>query len=113
MILCLILTSIYVLQDLPSVIRRVSKFLNRSLNSEQMKQLCDHLSFDSMKNNRAVTMESETRLFDNSHLVGKVEPFIRKGQVGSWKNEFTPEMAEKIDKWTADKLKGTGYTLPV
>lgn len=100
-------------KDLPAVVKRVAKFLNRSINSEQLKQLCNHLSFDSMKNNPAVTLESETALFDNSHLEENVQPFIRKGQVGGWKSEFTPELAEKIDKWTAEKLKGTDYVASI
>ncbi|KAJ9573813.1 hypothetical protein L9F63_008795 [Diploptera punctata] len=96
-------------KNLPAVIKSVAKFLDRTLSPEQLEQLCDHLSFDSMKNNPAVTMESEMALFDNSHLGGKVQPFIRKGQVGGWKSEFTPELAQKIDKWTADNLKGKDY----
>ncbi|XP_009789857.1 flavonol sulfotransferase-like [Nicotiana tabacum] len=33
--------------------------------------------------------------------------FLRKGQVGDWKNHLTPEMAEQLDEITRQKLGGT------
>ena len=40
--------------DLPSVIRKVADFLEVTLTEEDIPKLCDHLSFDSMKNNDLV-----------------------------------------------------------
>ena len=31
--------------------------------------------------------------------------FIRKGEVGNWKEYFPPDLNEKMDKWIADHLK--------
>jgi len=75
------------LQDLPGVVRRTAAFLNCTLTSEQLKQLCKHLSFESMKNNPAVTHEDELAklLGKSTTLEGKIEPFMTKGEVGSWK----------------------------
>ncbi|KOB52376.1 Uncharacterized protein OBRU01_24947, partial [Operophtera brumata] len=39
--------------DLPSVIQRTANFLNKTLSDEQVEKLCDHLSFNNMKTNRA------------------------------------------------------------
>ena len=43
-------------EDLPKVIKKVSSFLgkNQALNPEQMSSLCNHLSFDKMKQNQSV-----------------------------------------------------------
>ena len=30
---------------------------------------------------------------------------MRKGEIGNWKQYFSPELNEKMDKWIADNLK--------
>ncbi len=44
-------------RDLPSVIRKVSKFLGKPVAEKDMDALCTHLSFDKMKNNAAVNKQ--------------------------------------------------------
>ena len=44
-------------------------------------------------------------------LEGKIEPFMRKGEVGSWKSDLTPKLEEKLNLYTQKKLTGTNYTL--
>lgn len=36
------------------MVQKIAKFLNRTLNHEQVQQLCNHLSFKEMKNNESV-----------------------------------------------------------
>jgi len=38
---------------------------------------------------------------------------MRKGEVGSWKCDLTPELEEKLNLYTQKKLKGTNYTLSI
>ncbi len=33
--------------------------------------------------------------------------FIRKGQIGDWKNHFTPQMNQEWDQWIQHSLEGT------
>lgn len=35
-------------------------------------------------------------------------PFIRKGEVGDWKNYMSEELVGKFDAWTETNLAGTG-----
>jgi hypothetical protein len=44
-------------------------------------------------------------------LEGKIEPYMRKGEVGSWKCDLTPKLEEKLNLYTQKKLKGTNYIL--
>ena len=34
--------------------------------------------------------------------------FMRKGEVGDWKNYFTPEQSAEMDKVCPEKLNGSG-----
>lgn len=92
------------------MVRRTAAFLNRTLTSEQLKQLCKHLSFESMKNNPSVSHEDELHGKPTT-LKGKIEPFMRKGEVGSWKCDVTSKLEEKLNLYTQKKLRGTNYML--
>jgi len=97
------------------VVQRTAAFLNCTLNSEQLEQLCKHLSFESMKNNPSVSYEPVLARMPErpKTLEGKVEPFMRKGEVGSWKCDLTPKLEEKLNLYTQKKLKGTNYILSI
>ena len=43
--------------DLPAVIRKVAGFLDQKLSPTQVSHLADHLSFNKMKQNKAVNKE--------------------------------------------------------
>lgn len=36
--------------------------------------------------------------------------FIRKGEVGDWKNYMSDELVAKFDAWTETNLAGTGLS---
>jgi hypothetical protein len=76
-----------------------------------MKQLCEHLSFESMKNNPSVSHEDEMAKLrgKETNLQGKIEPFMRKGEVGGWKQDITPQIEERLNLYTEGKLAGTDY----
>jgi hypothetical protein len=66
-----------------------------------------------MKNNPSVSLENEVAKIRGkpTTLEGKIEPFMRKGEVGSWKCEVTPKLEEKLNLYTQKKLTGTNYML--
>jgi hypothetical protein len=68
-----------------------------------------------MKNNRSVSHEDEVAkiLGKPRTLEGKIEPFMRKGEVGSWKCDVTPKLEEKLDLYTQKKLTGANYMLSI
>lgn len=99
-------------KDLASVIERTSKFLNKSLTAEQVTQLLDHLSFESMKKNPAVNLDPFMSLKHGEEFSQNpnLPKFIRKGQVGDYKNHMSPEIVAQFDIWTEENLRGTGLS---
>ncbi|XP_055530636.1 sulfotransferase 1 family member D1-like [Wyeomyia smithii] len=100
--------------DLPAVIKRVCVFFNKSYTDEQLAELCNHLSFESMRNNPSLNanemvdmiLTGTGRAHERDHANRQ---FIRKGQVDGWKSDLTPELAEEIDNWTRAKVPDVKY----
>ena len=70
------------------------------MSEDQIEKLANHCSVDSFKKNSAVNFKPG---------------FVRKGQVGDWKNHFTVNQNEVYDQMLKKKLAGSGlsfqYTL--
>lgn len=91
------------INDLPTVIRDCAKFLGVTdvLNDEaNIKTLCDHLQFQKMQHNPAVNLEP---IVENNTI-----KFIRKGQIGDWRNYMSDELSERFDQWIKVNSEGTG-----
>ncbi len=91
-------------QDLEGSVRKVARFLNKDLSSEQVEALVEHLSFKKMKGNTAVNKEQ----FKDFGFADKSGSFMRKGQIGDWKNYLTDEMNQRMDEAIEKHFKGTG-----
>eukprot|EP00112_Aurelia_sp_Birch-Aquarium-sp1_P019643 Seg4902.2 transcript_id=Seg4902.2/GoldUCD/mRNA.D3Y31 product="Sulfotransferase 1C4" protein_id=Seg4902.2/GoldUCD/D3Y31 len=90
-------------KDQASSVRKVAKFLGKDLSDEQVEILVEHLSFKKMKENRAVNGEDM-----RGKAFAMKGDFIRKGQVGDWKNYLTDEMNKKMDAAIEKYLKPVG-----
>lgn len=92
--------------DLPGVIRGVCKFLDKTINDQQLAQLVDHLSFDKMKNNPSCNHIKE---FESMRAAAGREVddfnFVRRGVVGSHKDELPLKVINKFDEWIYENLK--------
>ena len=89
-------------KDQRAAIDDLCEFLDHPLTEDQKGRLCNHVKFENMKNNPNT----------NSSVANKDIPaekqFIRKGQVGDWRNHFDKEKNQKWDKWIETNIKGTG-----
>lgn len=52
-----------------------------------------------MKTNPSVNYEDVVTKMRQLHGSNHDSQFMRKGKVGSWKEEITPEMNAKLDAW--------------
>ncbi|XP_041645780.1 sulfotransferase 6B1 [Cheilinus undulatus] len=81
-------------EDLSKGIRQISTFFDLSLTESQVQQITEESTFKAMKQCSA-----------NAHIIGDI--IFRKGEVGDWKNHFTPEQSRKMDEAFNEKLAGT------
>ncbi|XP_058980004.1 sulfotransferase 1C2 isoform X2 [Musca domestica] len=96
-------------RDLRGVIERLSEFLEKpKLKDDQMQKLLEHLSFNKMKENPLVNTTGILKLKLPS--VNENFEFMRRGIVGSFKDELTPELQAKIDEWSRQILAQHGLT---
>lgn len=97
------------LQDLKGTLRRVCSFFNKSYSEDQLETLTKHLSFESLKNNKAVNFSDVTQrtLLESNRTDKLADPnykFMRQGEVEGWKKELDQETIEKFDEWTNRKV---------
>ncbi len=68
----------------------------------------DHLSFNNMKNNRAVNYEPVIEINKKYNLIDEEGSFMRCGKVGEWKDVMSPQLCDRFEKWEKENLKNTG-----
>lgn len=93
-------------KDLASTIYMCAKFLGveNSISDKDVAQMCDHLKFDRMQKNPAVNIKSYLPMNGDSD---QSVQFIRKGQIGDWKNYMSSELSARFDEWTRKHTEGT------
>ncbi|XP_014239915.1 sulfotransferase family cytosolic 1B member 1-like [Cimex lectularius] len=96
-------------KDHKAVIRKTANFLEKPLTEEQVVELEEHLSFKKMRENPAINLDPflQARNGPGFRQEGD-KTFIRKGQVGDWRNYMSEELSNRFDKWTKENLEGTG-----
>ncbi|XP_033100090.1 sulfotransferase 1C3-like [Anneissia japonica] len=88
---------------------RFADHLERPLSDEELDRVVHH---SELKNMKKTYDNIEKKTPDGKFLtkaMGK-SPFIRKGQIGDWKNHFTVAQNEAFDAVIQQNLHGTGLT---
>ncbi|XP_050678568.1 luciferin sulfotransferase-like [Leptidea sinapis] len=96
------------LKDLRGNVQRVAEFFGKSLTSEQLNELSEHLTFDNFKKNKAVNLEGMNKI----GVFTKDGAFIRQGKSGTWRDHFDPEMTLEADRWISENLQNTDLRFP-
>lgn len=99
------------IEDLPNVVRKTAQFLGNPLTQEQVLELVDHLKFENLKNNDSVNYPTIFPWKDSYASRDDETPFMRKGQIGSYRTSMSKEMIIKFDTWISENIKGTGFTI--
>ncbi|XP_039620773.1 sulfotransferase 1C4-like [Polypterus senegalus] len=83
-----------ILQDPMREVERVAHFLGHTLDKVTIQEIVKHTAFDMMKDNPM----TNASIFPTSILDLSISPFMRKGQVGDWKNYFTVAQNERFEE---------------
>lgn len=90
------------------MIRQTAEFMGKDLLDDQVLVLEDHLSFESMKNNRSVNYEPVIEINKTHNLIDADGSFMRSGTVGGGKQKMSPEYLKIFDEWEEKCLAKTG-----
>nr|CAI5822656.1 unnamed protein product [Callosobruchus analis] len=99
-------------KDTPAMIKKVAEFLGKKLTDEELAKLAHHVSFESMKKNNAVNnVRMVAKRREALGLEKTDENHLRKGKIDSYKEEMTPELNEKMDRWIEENTKNTDFNV--
>lgn len=85
-----------------ATIKQMSEFLECNYTDGQLSELTQFISFNNMKNIATVNRERWLKQVEND--LGKERPdptfrFMRKGKVGSYRDELNESQSKKLDDW--------------
>jgi len=86
-------------KDPLSVVKAIAEFVNKPLSEEMIQRIAHQCSFGEMAKNPA-----SYQVFPGIDDAR----FLRKGEIGDWKNHFTPEINDKFETEIIAKLKEHG-----
>jgi len=92
-------------QNPKSEIKKIDEFLGTNRTDQQINNIVNYTSFSNMKEK---TKDNQPTSFDNTTFdedaLKNGASFFRKGKAGSWKEDFTPELEEKVNAWMRKNL---------
>ncbi|GAB6026532.1 hypothetical protein CHUAL_012954 [Chamberlinius hualienensis] len=82
-------------KDLKSSIQTIAKFLEKTLTEEEIERISNHCSFKKMSSNSKANYSH----WKENGMVSKDQNFMRKGEIGDWKNHFDENANKIMDDW--------------
>jgi len=84
--------------DFINQVDRLARFLDHPLPPNVLGTIREKTSF----------REMQTTEFSNMHEIREFNGFFRRGQIGSWREQFTPAQSAAFDELYAERMAGTG-----
>ncbi|XP_069170151.1 sulfotransferase 1A1 isoform X3 [Procambarus clarkii] len=85
--------------DIKKELGTLNEFLGTNLSQQQLENVAQHTSFSSMK------ARSEKDAANYHQGAQRREgAFFRKGEIGDWKNHFSPELEQDMNRWIEKNL---------
>ena len=90
-------------KDLPAAVARMAKFMGQDISQELVDEIAHRTTFSNMKKDSSSNCEWMDQVRKPNEA-----GFLRKGEVGDWKNYFTPEQEARLNAVYEKRMKGTG-----
>ena len=94
-------------KDHPGAVRAMAEFIGVDLKPDVVDKIVKESTFDRMKANPNTNFSFVP---PTMFAIKEINPFVRKGIVGDWKNHFTAEQSAKFDAVYQQKVNGTGLS---
>ena len=100
-----------IIRDMKSCVEKVCMFLGKELTECKMDQLLEHLDIKKFRHNPAVNMET---LRPSGRFNDEEGSFIRKGEVGGWREEFGDHVGLEtvFDDWIGENMREFSIQFP-
>lgn len=82
-------------KDLKTSVKLIAAFLEKSLTEEEIEIISNHCSFKKMSSNSKANYSH----WKESGMANKDQTFMRKGEIGDWKNYFDESANKTMDDW--------------
>lgn len=96
-------------RNLAKVIQDVCNFFGKTFTSSQLAELKQHLMFDTMKENKSANNQILVTQFQAALGVPNDFKFMRKGQVGGYKDELPAAFVNKLNDFVRNELHGKEF----
>ncbi|XP_062549712.1 luciferin sulfotransferase-like [Armigeres subalbatus] len=96
-------------RNMPAVLRKVCDFFGKSYSPSQLAELNTHLTFDTMKQNNSANNQILVTGIQDAMGITNDFKFMRKGQVGGYKDELPAEFIDKMNNFIEEQLQGTTF----
>ena len=87
------------------VVQKIAKFIGVDADASLVQLVVDKTGFKNMKED----VSANYKWLEEKLLVpGSEGSYIRKGEIGDWKNHFTDEQNKQFDVLCREKMSGCG-----
>ena len=93
-------------KNLLSTVAKIAKFIGQDISKELVEEIAHRTTFENMKKDSTANYEWMNHIHRDN-----LNPYLRKGEVGGWKDYLTSEQAAIIDSIYEKRLKPVGLDL--
>ena len=94
-----------IVRNMSTEIRKIAEFLNITITSTMLAKIVEEAQFQAMRKNIGTNFSLSGKPFSSKFS------YIRKGQIGAWKDYFTIAQNEWMDAHIANKLRNVDVVL--